>query len=198
MSRSASSTSFAVDAESRRPSSPEPSRRCTPPPAALTRYRDSDRVLDALGEHAYVAGVAARNQRVRTARLKLAAVRDAHSIHTLPPTAELERRWTTLNDDQRREVIAQVIDCVFVRPGQLHVEERVTVCRAGTAPRLPRRGSYKGGEARPFTATARHRLPALQAVADSSHRARARRLPRQPARMADRRPVRGCRTPPPL
>ena len=130
--------------------------------AALTRYRDSDRVLDVLGEHAYVAGVAARNERVRTARLKLAAVRDAHSIHTLPSTAELERRWSTLNDDQRREVIAQVIDCVFVGPGQLHVEERVTVCRAGTAPRLPRRGSYKGGEARPFIPQARHRLPTLR------------------------------------
>ena len=130
--------------------------------AALTRYRDSDRVLDTLGEHAYVAGLAARNERVRTARLKLAAVRDAHSIHTLPPTAKLERRWSTLNDDQRREVIAQVIDCVFVRPGQLHVEERVTVCRAGTAPRLPRRGSYKGGEARPFIPHARHRLPTLR------------------------------------
>jgi DNA invertase Pin-like site-specific DNA recombinase len=129
--------------------------------AALTRYRDSDRVLDTLGEHAYVAGVAARNRRVRTARLNVAALRDAHSIHTLPPTAELEGRWVALNDDQRREVIAQVIDCVFVRPGQLHIEERVTVCRAGTAPTLPRTGSHKGGEARPFTAQARHRLPAL-------------------------------------
>jgi hypothetical protein len=130
--------------------------------AALTRYRDSDRVLDALGEHAYVAGVAARSERVRTARLNVAAVRDAHAIHTLPPTADLEGRWVAFDDEQRRGVIAQVIDCVFVRPGQLHIEERVTVCRAGTAPSLPRQGSYKGGEARPFVAQARHRLPAMR------------------------------------
>ena len=130
--------------------------------AALTRYRDSDRVLDALGENAYLAGIAARGDRVRMARLELVAVRDAHSIHTLPSTAELESRWIDLDDHQRRGVIAQVIDCVFVRAGQLHIEDRVTVCRAGTAPSLPRRGAYKGGEARPFAPQTRHRLPALK------------------------------------
>ena len=129
---------------------------------ALTRYRDSDRVLDALGEDAYVAGTTARGERVRRARLNLAAVRDAHAIHTLPPASEVERRWVDLDDHRRRELIAQVIDCVFVRAGQLHIEDRVTVCRAGTAPSLPRTGSYKGGEARPFTPQARHRLPALR------------------------------------
>jgi DNA invertase Pin-like site-specific DNA recombinase len=130
--------------------------------AALIRYRDSDRVLDALGEEAYVAGTAARRERVRKARLKLAAVRDAHAIHMLPPTPELEHRWVDLDDHQRRDLIAQVIDCVFVRPGQLHIEDRLTVCRAGTAPSLPRTGSHKGGEARPFVRQARHRLPILR------------------------------------
>jgi hypothetical protein len=126
---------------------------------ALARYRDSDRVLDALGEDAYIAGLSARSERVREARLQLAAIRDANFIHTLPPTSEVERRWIDMDDHQRRALIAQVVDCVFVSTGQLHIEERVTVCRAGTAPRLPRRGSYKGGEARPFTAQRRHRLP---------------------------------------
>jgi hypothetical protein len=130
--------------------------------AALTRYRDSDRVLDTLGEDAYVAGTTARGERVRTARLKLAALRDSHTIHTLPPTGELERRWVDLDDHRRRALISQVIDCVFVSAGKLQIEDRVIVCRAGTAPSLPRTGSYKGGEARPFTPRARHRLPVLR------------------------------------
>jgi DNA invertase Pin-like site-specific DNA recombinase len=130
--------------------------------AALTRYRDSDRILEALGEDDYLAGVAARSEHVRTARLRLAALRDANVIHALPATAELERRWLDLSDDERRELIARVIDCVFVAAGQGHIEERVTVCRAGTAPSLPRVGSYRGGEARPFTPQARHRLPAIR------------------------------------
>ena len=130
--------------------------------AALVRYRDSDRVLEALGEDAYLAGIAVRSERVRAARLRLAAVRDAHVIHTLPATVELEHRWLDFSEDQRRGLIAQVIDCVFVAAGQRHIEERVTVCRAGTAPTLPRVGAYRGGEARPFRPQARHRLPTLK------------------------------------
>jgi hypothetical protein len=83
----------------------------------------------------------------------------AHFIYTLPAVHELDRLWIAMNDHQRRAVIAQVIDCVFVSAGDLHIEERVTICRAGTAPKLPRMGAYKGGEARPFTPKARHRLP---------------------------------------
>jgi DNA invertase Pin-like site-specific DNA recombinase len=129
--------------------------------AALTRYRDSDQVLAGLGVDAYVAGLAARGERVRRARLRLAALRDAHFVYTLPPVSELERRWIDMSDHERRAVIAQVLDCVFVSAGRLHVEDRVTLCRPGTAPRLPRTGNNsRGGEARPFTPHARHRLPA--------------------------------------
>jgi hypothetical protein len=125
---------------------------------ALTRYRDSDQVLRTLGEDAYAAGLAARNERLRKARLQLAALRDAHFIYTLPPLAELERDWIGMDDHERRELIAQVIDCVFVAAGRLQIEERVTICRAGKAPELPR-VTGSGGEARPFTAQARHRIP---------------------------------------
>jgi hypothetical protein len=37
--------------------------------------------------------------------------------------------------EARRDVIARVVDCVFVAPGRLHLERRVTVCPAGTGPR---------------------------------------------------------------
>jgi DNA invertase Pin-like site-specific DNA recombinase len=127
--------------------------------ASLARYRDSDRILDTLGMDAYLAGVAARSERARDARLQLAAVRDTYALHALPATRDLERQWPALTDPERRAWIAQVIDCVFVSAGELHIEDRVIVCRAGTAPKLPRRGPYRGGEARPFTPSARHRLP---------------------------------------
>jgi hypothetical protein len=100
--------------------------------AALTRYRDSDQVLGILGEDAYAAGLAARNERLRKARLQVAALRDAHFIYTLPPIAELQRDWIGMDDHERRELIARVIDCVFVAAGRLQIEERVTICRAGT------------------------------------------------------------------
>jgi recombinase/recombinase-like zinc beta ribbon protein len=129
---------------------------------ALERYRDSDQVLRTLGTDAYVAGLTARSERVRRTRLHLAALRDAHDIHTLPPVAELERRWPDMSDAERRDVIARVIDGVFVSAGRRPIEDRVTVCRAGTAPRLPQFGPTRGGQARPFTPQAAHRLPLLK------------------------------------
>jgi DNA invertase Pin-like site-specific DNA recombinase len=126
---------------------------------ALTRYRDSDQVLSTLGDDAFIAGLRVRSQRLRRARLHLAATRDAHFIYTLPAVPELERSWLAMHDRDRRALIAQVIDCVFVAPGHLHIEDRVTVCRAGSAPRLPRMGAFKGGEARPFKPQPRHCTP---------------------------------------
>jgi DNA invertase Pin-like site-specific DNA recombinase len=127
--------------------------------AALTRYRDSDKVLSVFGADAYLAGVATRAERVRTARLKLAALRDAHFIYTLPANSELERQWIGRTDGNRRALIANVIDCVFVSRGHLPIEERVTICRIGTAPTLPRTGAVKGAQARRFVPEARHRWP---------------------------------------
>ena len=127
---------------------------------ALKRYRDSDQILSTLGADAYVAGVAARDERVRRARLRLAALRDAHFIYTLPATPELERQWIGMDDQQRRTLLTKVIDCVFVRAGRERIEDRVTICRTGTAPPLPRTGAIKARQAKRFTAQAKHRWPA--------------------------------------
>jgi DNA invertase Pin-like site-specific DNA recombinase len=124
---------------------------------ALARYRDSDRILSTLGQEAFAEGLAARSERVRRARLHVAELRDARQLHTLPAVTELEDRWIGLDDRARRVLIAQVIDCAFVTAAHLPVEDRVTVCPTGTAPRLPRAGGKPGGEARPFTPRARHR-----------------------------------------
>jgi hypothetical protein len=48
-----------------------------------------------------------------------------------------------MDDAARRVVIAQVINCVFVTAGHAPIEERVTICRVGTASRLP---SFVGGD----------------------------------------------------
>jgi len=123
----------------------------------LASYRDSDRVLRTLGEQAFAAGLKARAQRVRDAQLDLAAVRAKHSLHTLPPAAELEATWPEMDLDDKREIIGSVIDAVFVARGRLDVEERITICPAGTAPRrLPRAGD-KGNQARPFRPSQRIR-----------------------------------------
>ena len=127
--------------------------------AALVRYRDGDHVLRTLGEEAYLAGVAVRDQRVRRARLKLAAVRESHFIYTLPPNSKLERRWVDMSDHERRSLIAKAIDCVFVSAGHRPLEDRVTICRTGTAPKLPRPGTFKARQARPFVAQPKHRWP---------------------------------------
>jgi len=125
--------------------------------AALTRYRDSDRILDTLGPEAFAAGLAARTERVRQAGVDVTALRDVHAMHALPSVPELEARWIGMDDQARRSVIAQVIDCVFVSAGHVAIEKRVTVCRAGTAPRVARIGDRGISRPRPFRPDVKHR-----------------------------------------
>jgi site-specific DNA recombinase len=110
---------------------------------ALASYRDSDRVLRALGERAFAEGLAARVERLHVAQLELAAARDRLAAHELPPVADVRSRWPSMSVTERRDVIARVIDVVFVkRSGTL--ADRVMVCPAGTAPaNLPRPGDRR-------------------------------------------------------
>jgi DNA invertase Pin-like site-specific DNA recombinase len=142
---------------------------------ALAAYRDSARLLTLLGEQSFAAGLAARNRRLIDARLELADVRIRHAVHELPPAAEVERRWPTMTLAERRELLAKIIDCVFVSPGRFRVEDRVTVCPAGTAPaRLPRIGD-KRSNARAF----RPRRSGKRAGTRPSHRWSNARLERE-------------------
>jgi len=53
----------------------------------------------------------------------------------------VRRLLTEAPRDERRQLIRQVIDVVFVWPGHGPAAQRVTVCPAGSAPRLlPRQG----------------------------------------------------------
>lgn len=117
---------------------------------ALAAYRDSDRVLHTLGVAQFELGLTARAERVRNARLEAAAAQTAIASHELPSARELEREWPTMTIIARREVIEGIVDCVFVQPGLNNIAERITVCRAGTAPaRLPSNGD-RSTRARPF------------------------------------------------
>lgn len=111
----------------------------------LAAYRDSDRVLRALGEQAFADGLALRVERLRLAQLELAAARDKLAAHTVPPIGRLREDWPWLATGERREILAQLIDVVFVkRRGELPPAERILVCPAGTAPAtLPRPGDKR-------------------------------------------------------
>jgi DNA invertase Pin-like site-specific DNA recombinase len=101
---------------------------------ALVAYRDSDRILTAIGEERFAAGLTVRAERIRDLSLHVASLRARHAIHQLPATTVLEARWPTMNTAQRRQLIATVIDCVFVGPGHGNVDQRVVACPTGTAP----------------------------------------------------------------
>jgi DNA invertase Pin-like site-specific DNA recombinase len=123
--------------------SEEAERKLADAQHALTRYRDSDRVLAQLGEPAFAAGLAVRAARVRAASLDLADSHDRLAVHALPSVAELDRRWSSMSLRERRDVVARAIDYVSVAPGRLQIERRVTVCGAG---RARRRGSTVGSQ----------------------------------------------------
>ena len=107
----------------------------------LARYRDNARLLDVLGEDAFAEGLRTRKQRLHSARIDQAAAQARMDAHGLPRLAELRASWPQLDTLERRMIMSKVIDCVFVAPGNGHVENRVTICPRGTAPaRLSRPG----------------------------------------------------------
>jgi DNA invertase Pin-like site-specific DNA recombinase len=118
---------------------------------ALVSYRDNMRLLSVLGEEAFAAGLGVRMEAVRDTRLALAHERARRAQHELPALPEIQRDWPGMSLEEQRQVIRQLIDCVFVAPGRSKsIDERVTICPTGTAPaRLPRAGD-KGNNARPF------------------------------------------------
>jgi DNA invertase Pin-like site-specific DNA recombinase len=108
---------------------------------ALARYRDNDRIAALVGEQHFLEGLAVRQERVREANLDLLDLQTHAGIHDLPSVDEVRRLLTEAPRDERRQLIRQVIDVVFVWPGHGPAAQRVTVCPAGSAPRLlPRQG----------------------------------------------------------
>lgn len=111
---------------------------------ALTRYRDNDHVARMLGKEAFARGIDARRARLADANLDVADARARARLHDLPAAAVLRDTLPGMSIDERRRVVAKVIDVVFVAAGHGAAAQRVTICPAGTAPRaLPRPGIKK-------------------------------------------------------
>lgn len=117
----------------------------------LARYRDSERIRNAIGEAAFVDGLLVRQKRLADANLDIASAQAALGIHALPPAEEVARDFPTMPLRQRRELLSRVIDCVFVLPGHRPARERVMICPVGTAPRLLPRQGDKGRNSRIIT-----------------------------------------------
>jgi DNA invertase Pin-like site-specific DNA recombinase len=106
----------------------------------LSRYRDRSGALTVLTPENFAAGLAKRQSDVEIAAI---AVADARRTNDGPRgvPANLESSWPTLSIAERREVIDEFLDCVFVMAGTEPVVERSHVYRRGCGPPdVPRRG----------------------------------------------------------
>ncbi len=100
---------------------------------SLVAYRDNPRLLRTLGPDSFEAGIATRRRTVERKLLELARARRA----VQRPRVELdglEERWPKLSWEQRREVVAELIDCVVVGRGSEPAIERSWVFRRGRGP----------------------------------------------------------------
>jgi DNA invertase Pin-like site-specific DNA recombinase len=106
----------------------------------LARYRDSDRIIDALDERHYAEGLAARMDAVQTAAEVLRERRAAMSSSKTQRLHGIERRWPELDLEARRIALRAAIEMLFVRPDRSDaIEERTWICEPGEAPtRVPR------------------------------------------------------------
>jgi DNA invertase Pin-like site-specific DNA recombinase len=110
----------------------------------LARYRDNDGVAKVVGQRRFLEGLAVRQERLREANLSLLELRTRAGIHDLPTIDEVRRVLSDASVLERRDLIAQIIDMVFVGPGHGSAAQRVTVCPAGNAPRLIARQGDRG------------------------------------------------------
>lgn len=87
-----------------------------------------------LGPQSFHAGVSARLDRLRVARIALGAAQAKHAAHRLPRADELAAAWPQMSLVEQRQLIRTVLDCVFITRGRRPVEERLTIFRAGAGP----------------------------------------------------------------
>ncbi len=112
----------------------------------LAEYRDSPNVLTSLGHELFAEGLAKRHERAELAMLAVASQRAKAETKNIGTGPELESCWPTLNAEERREIMGELIDCVFVFRREVGRRERLFVCARGDAPvDLPHRGRRSKG-----------------------------------------------------
>ena len=127
----------------------------------LDAYRDNASLPKVIGPDRFAEGLAIRVRRVEQARVELLRAQPQDHTHALPPAANLRSEWTSMSVDERRTIIGQVIECVFVLSGVTGTD-RLFICRRRSAPEgLPPRHPRQATKAHPFdpsTCPARVRL----------------------------------------
>ena len=103
--------------------------------AQLATYRDAD-VIDVIGADAYRDGLRVRRERVDEARR---AVADAQGVAVLPFGLTGEGVWRDGTLDERRILLAALVDAVFVRRAHSRgkgtpIDDRVVILWSGDAP----------------------------------------------------------------
>lgn len=100
---------------------------------SLCAYRDNPRLLRTLGADSFEEGVAVRRRTVEKRLLGLAQARRALTRPRIA-VADLERRWGEMSWEGRREVAAELVDCVLVSRGPESAPERVWLFGRGRGP----------------------------------------------------------------
>ena len=117
----------------------------------LTLYRDNARLPATIGSDRFADGLAVRARRVEEARVELARMGSPGVSPDLPPAAELRERWPSMGVAERRAMIAEVIEAVFVLPPRPRRDQRLYVCGRGFGPpNMPPRHVRGRVEARAF------------------------------------------------
>jgi hypothetical protein len=129
----------------------------------LERYRDGSGAVTALTPENFARGLAKRQADLEGAAVGLASARRALDA-TGFPRPDLPDHWSGLSVAQRRRVIDERLDCIFVSAGNGPVTGRAHVCRRGMGPAdLPRRGApigeLRGFDPRSCPGTGRLRRP---------------------------------------
>ena len=120
----------------------------------MLEYRNSQKIRSTLGRERFAEGLRERTERVRLATLAIDSERSRAATLKRPTTRELEARWPALGVDERRTAMSELIDCVFVFPGEPGGSDptRLFVCARGDAPLdLPHRGR-RSKPIQPFSA----------------------------------------------
>ena len=118
-------------------------------------------MISTLGVERYEQGLRVRVGRLERAQLALNRARRVCDTRHLPHPADLRERWPQLALAERRKLLQEVFDCVFVRPCG-PIERRLHVCLRGSAPDgLPRGHSRRLSEARAVDLSALPPSPAL-------------------------------------
>jgi site-specific DNA recombinase len=119
--------------------------------AELATYRDNASILMVLGEERFIAGLSKRRRRVDHALQALAGAERARGNPRLGSAGELDAQWHRLTVAERRQILGEMVDCVFVRGQGGKLTERTHVCCRGQLPaQLPARGRQSDGPFGPY------------------------------------------------